>query len=120
MLVNGVIYQRYDIGYNVAKLVNATSNKLPIYGLNLNGVINNLEFHSNHSVYAVSALADIPVNSYYLLVNSNLPRQNLPSAAKEVANYTGVEMQKFIPSLLSERNYRNSIQTNILYLVDTK
>lgn len=120
MLVNGVIYQRYDIGYNVAKLVNTTSNKLPIYGLNLNGVINNLEFHSNHSVYAVSALSDIRANSYYLLVNSNFPRQNLPSAAKEVANYTGVEMQKFIPSLLSERNYRNSIQTNILYLVDTK
>ena len=120
MVVNGVIYQRYDIGYNVAKLVNAAPVKLPIYGLNLNGVVNNLDFHSDSPVYAVNSFNDIHVTSYYLLANDNLAKQDLPINAKKIATYTGIEMQKFIPSLLSKKNYNNSVQTDVLYLVTAK
>lgn len=120
MVVNGVIYQHYDIGYNVAKLVNAAPVKLPIYGLNLNGVVNNLDFHSNSSVYTVTNLSEIHVTSYYLLVSTDLALQDLPINAKRIATYTGIEMQKFIPSLLSEKNYCNSIQSDTLYLVGAR
>lgn len=116
MLVNGVIYQRYDVGYNVAQTLNSVPNKLPIYVLGLNGMVNNLDFQSNHPVYPINSLTEIQAKNYYLLVADNFAL-NLPTPAEKIADYNGIEMMKFIPSLLSKKNYQNSIQHDTLYLV---
>jgi hypothetical protein len=116
MLVNGVIYQRYDVGYNVAQTLNSVPNKLPIYVLGINGMVNNLDFQNNRLVYSVNSLTDIHDENYYLLVADNFA-VNLPIKAEKVADYSGIEMMKFIPSLLSKKNYKNSVQHDTLYLV---
>ena len=116
MLVNGVIYQRYDVGYNVAQTLNSVPNKLPIYVLGLNGMVNNLDFQSNHPVYPINSLTEIQAKNYYLLVADNLAL-NLPIQVEKIADYSGIEMMKFIPSLLSNKNYQNSVQHDTLYLV---
>jgi len=116
MLVNGRIYEKYDVGYNVAHFANNNPDT-PITVYKVNGVINNLAFHANNLVDEIDDPAKLSaLHQTFLLVG---PDEQLPLSFHEqvIGEYDGLPMEKFIPSLFSLRAYNNNLQkTRLIYL----
>lgn len=119
MLVNGVIYQRYDAGYNLANRITSLDHTLPIYSLDIGNSINNLEFHSNRKINVIEKIDNklLPAN-YYLIAESGILDSSHVNNVQLIGTFADVPMTKFIPSLLNDKNYRNNVKYDNLYQIN--
>lgn len=113
--VNMEAYTPYDSGYNIAKFLQ-TQPPLPIYSLEVNALINPLTFHANMPVSNVAAIPhDYP---YYLAIESNSLSHLDNYNYETLASFSGIPMEKFIPSMLSHKNFEHSQIVTELVLVN--
>ncbi len=138
VLVNIKLYLPYNAGYNLAKRI-AANPSVPVYSISTHGFINNLTFHSANPVLEltnpvedIAALAQdggartmarskaapaaiMPVNAFLVLdLNSSV---KIPNSARLVGSYSGIAMEKFIPSLLSKKNWQKNLYQVNLYAI---
>lgn len=107
MLVNATIYRNFDAGYNIAQYLQGKS-VATVYNLEVPGLINNLEFHTNMPTSETHL--PIPNNyPYYLAIKSkNLPWLESYNYQK-LATFNELEMTKFIPAMLNNNKYQQSL-----------
>lgn len=107
MLVNATIYRNFDAGYNIAQYLQGKS-VATVYNLEVPGLINNLEFHTNMPTSETHL--PIPNNyPYYITIKSeNLPWLESYNYQK-LATFNELEMTKFIPAMLNNNKYQQSL-----------
>lgn len=116
ILVNENIYEKYDLGYNVAHITN--EHKLTqVYIYEVNGVINSLRFHALNPVSEISDKKSIAnLHHSYLLIKTNVDKP-LPLNAQILGEYLWLPMEKFIPSLFSPQVLQTDLQhIHLIYL----
>jgi hypothetical protein len=109
MLVNGRIYQKYDIGYNVAHF---TRNHplAPITIVGVSGIINNLQFHANSNVLYAESVPDLDKFDREFIIIKKDSDITLPYNSQIIGEYDGLPMEKFIPSLFNPKAYSRNLQ----------
>ena len=102
MLINSIIYSRYDAGYTIAQYFSQykLSTQTPIYSWQVNGLVNNLAFHASNPVDSIESL---PSNYPYYVVLPTTVNLNVLDNYKyqKIAQFKQLEMQKLVPSLLN-------------------
>ncbi|MBX9598683.1 MAG: glycosyltransferase family 39 protein [Burkholderiales bacterium] len=107
MLVNAFVYRSYDAGYNIAQYLKDKP-AATVYNLEVPGLINNLEFHSELPV--AEAHLPLPNNyPYYLAIKNDNLSQLESYNYEKLARFNELEMTKFIPAMLSSNKYQYSL-----------
>ncbi|TXJ02531.1 MAG: glycosyl transferase [Neisseriales bacterium] len=107
MLVNAFVYRSYDAGYNIAQYLEGKP-VATVYNLEVPGLINNLEFHSDLPVS--EAHLPLPNNyPYYLTIKNDSLFQLESYNYEKLATFNELEMTKFIPAMLSANKYQHSL-----------
>ena len=109
MLVNGRIYQKYDIGYNVAHFTN-NHPLAPITIVGVSGIINNLQFHANSNVLYTESAPDLEKFDREFIIIKKDSDIILPYNSQIIGEYDGLPMEKFIPSLFNPKAYSRNLQ----------
>lgn len=69
LIVNGKVYKDYDVGYNVAQIINQQQ-KLPVYDLNVRELA--LEFNLHYPYFIVKNFTDLPTQgNYYVFMRQH-------------------------------------------------
>ena len=107
MLVNAFVYRSYDAGYNIAQYLKDKP-AATVYNLEVSGLINNLEFHSELPV--AEAHLPLPNNyPYYLAIKNDNLSQLESYNYEKLARFNELEMTKFIPAMLSSNKYQYNL-----------
>jgi 4-amino-4-deoxy-L-arabinose transferase-like glycosyltransferase len=107
MLVNAFVYRSYDAGYNIAQYLKDKP-AATVYNLEVPGLINNLEFHSELPV--AEAHLPLPNNyPYYLAIKNDNLSQLESYNYEKLARFNELEMTKFIPAMLSSNKYQYNL-----------
>lgn len=115
--INMEVYATYDNGYSIAQTLKNAPH-YPIYSLNVPALINSLEFHSATKVENTSVA---PSNYPYYLVVTHENLINFSGYTYQIINsYSGLPMEKFIPSLLSSKAMNNNLIDVDLLLITGK
>lgn len=118
MFINGRVYPRYDLGYNIANYLEIQG-KYPIldYGVNSNS----LEFHSDNSyrrIDNISQLANYKA-PYYLVINNTdyIKLKSVLPIATLISTFIWIPQEKFIPTLFNINLRQKNSQATCLLLI---
>lgn len=116
MAINGIIYQRYNAGYNISSYI---ENDKSLYLINTDKVVNTLGFHSSINIYSVDDITQVSKLPCYVLINKNQVQQiQHLTNIKLINSFDDIPMEKFIPTLFSDKKYEQSINHFLLFKVN--
>lgn len=116
MAINGIIYQRYNAGYNISNYI---GHDKPLYLINTDKVVNTLGFHSSINIYSVNDITQVSKLPCYVLINNNQVQQiQHLTNIKLINSFDDIPMEKFIPTLFSSSKYQQSINHFLLFKVN--